>query len=163
MNLIKSLILSFLISSFLFLVSIFVSSASASEYKFIDVDELKINYKDYFPGGADPLITQNGIPNRQLGKQVNLNLNLDLMNVLYWNNTVHGTTDEIIGSNKGQFRRVGWQFQFGINIEEHISVEYYHHSQHLLDYEWPYGRWPVEDAISVNLYIIRKHKKDTIF
>lgn len=132
-------------------------------FHILELDELMVNYKDFFPNGHSPLVTENGIPNRQLGKELSLQMNTSLLKYMYWNNMVHGTTDEVPGTSSGQFRAIGYQFELGVRLFNWFETEYHHHSQHELDNVWPYGHWPVEDAISIKIYLWRKEQKNSIF
>lgn len=78
-----------------------------------------------------------------------LNMNIDIIGPLHWDNTIHATTDD------GQYRMVGWQFFFGINPLKWIDIGYRHHSQHIMGApELPMG-FPIEDSLCVKLYIVR--------
>lgn len=138
-----------------------VCQVDAREFKLLELNEASMSYIDFFPGGSDPLITQNGTPNRTLGKEVKLNLNVNLLKYMYLNNHVHGGTDEIIGSGgKGQFRTVGWEFQLGLHLSKYIDLFAHHHSQHLLDTTYQHGRFPVQDAVGIKIYFYRADKPD---
>lgn len=67
--------------------------------------------------------------------------------MLYWKNRVHGEMDT------SQFRLVGWEFEAGIRAG---PLEFYraHHSQHILDSQHPWMRFPVQDAWGVRLQLI---------
>jgi len=66
---------------------------------------------------------------------------------LYWKNRVHGEMDT------SQFRLVGWEFEAGIRL---WRVEMYrgHHSQHVLDAEHPWMRFPVQDTMGIRIHLI---------
>ena len=164
-NIITTLFITILVCIILLISSLFISSFSkADEYNIVNVDELKINYKSFFPGGSNPLITENGLLNRTLDKELSLTVNTFIFNVFYWNNRIHSLTDkENVPNGIGQFRLVGLESQLGVNLTPWVSLEYYHHSQHLLDYMYPYGHFPVEDAFSLNIFLIRSKKTDTMF
>lgn len=141
---------------------LFAQLAEARDWKLMELKEASATYKDFFPGGSDPLITQNGLPNRTLGQEVALNLNVDLLQVLYFNNRVHGGTDEIksadgLTTGRGQFRTVGWEFELGVRISDYINISYYHHSQHILDYD-PGRRFPVQDALQLKIFFFRDQR-----
>lgn len=137
------------------------AASFAADFKIWELDELKFTYRSFFEGGRDPLITDNGLPNRALGKELNLTMNTSLFKYGYFNNTIHSMTDEIKGTGgSGQFRMVGWEFGLGVDfskISKHtpFSVGYYHYSQHALDHTYPWA-FPVKDAIEVNIYLFRK-------
>ncbi len=154
----------------LLLISLFAFDSKAEQlynpndtgWHLMELDELAFTYIDYFPNGHSPLVTDNGLPNRQLGKGIALNMNANVLKYLYWNNKVHGTTEELVGTNKGQFRLIGYQFEFGLRPFNWLEVEYHHHSQHSLDHVYPYGHFPVEDAIQIKIYLWRSKKVDSI-
>lgn len=149
-----------LISLFLIL----VSSVQAGEFHLVELDEVKIQYKDFFPGGSDPLITQNGLPNRTLGKELNFILNSNVLDYGFFNNTVHSMTDEIINSGgRGQFRTVAWSFQFGVRLSTFLNVAYAHRSEHLLDTVYSQGHFPVNDALLFEIIFFSKQKRETLF
>lgn len=129
------------------------------------LDEVKITYREFFPGGQDPLITQNALlPDRALGKELNLGINTSILKVFYWNNIIHSTTDEYaLNGKNGQFRVIGLEFTLGVDFSKIISaipitLGYYHYSQHILDSEHSLGHFPVRDGIELNLYIYRGKK-----
>lgn len=144
-----------------------LSPAEASDFQLVELKDVTIGYKSFFPGSYQPQLAQSGIPNRTLGKELNLNLGIDLLRYAYFNSRVHGTTDEIIengkSTGKGQFREVGWNFQLGIRPHALFSIEYEHHSQHMLDWQSP-TRFPVEDSIGIKVFIYKsKEPSETIF
>lgn len=144
----------------LFLISTFLQRAVAGET--VELDKVDITYRDFFPGGRDPLITDTGIPNRQLGKEVSLNVDTNIITYFYWNNRIHGMTDEVTNSGgRGQFRAVGWEFDVGFQLLNFLSLGYHHHSQHVLDHEAPFN-WPVQDAVFINVVLFSKHKKEGV-
>jgi hypothetical protein len=142
-------------ATILFLVA---SYAEAGDFKIVEVQEVTIQYRHYFPGGYNYMINANGLEGKSLGQGVNLIINTDFLKYLYWNNLVHSTTDRNVNS-LGQFRHLGWQFAIGTRIASMLSVEYYHHSQHLLDHKHILGRFPVEDAININLQLLNTTPK----
>lgn len=133
---------------YLLLLTILFSLNTYADFKLYEVDKLSIVYKKYFDGGRDPFLTQNGMLNAKLGDSVEIHFNTRLLRYLYWKNVVHGDTDE------SQFRRVGWQFQFGVNLHRFVSFGYFHHSQHMLDYSYPHGGFPVMDAFKIEFKFI---------
>jgi hypothetical protein len=120
------------------------------------LEDVSISYKDYI-SGRSPLITQNGLEGAKLGQEFNLNLNTNIYDVIYWENIIHTTTDKYDNHN-GQFRLVGWQLRFGLRLTENFDIGYYHHSQHLLDYVYPYGKFPYEDAVELKIYLYKRPK-----
>ena len=152
-NVTKSIVLSVLIIVGLIVFSSIVH-ADAFELK-----EVSLNYRDFLPGTYYPLITNNGIPNRALDKELLLNLNSDLWKYGYWNNTVHTMTDKDATTGAtGQFRLVGWEFRVGAKVFDCLDVGYYHHSQHLMDASLPY-HFPTEDAVEIKIYLYSAERK----
>lgn len=147
----KSLLFTVLLTLFFVLIP-----AASADFKLIEPDEVTINYRKYFDGGRDPILTQN-LPGTKLGDTVQIILNTNVLKYAYWDNRVHGDTDNT------QFRLVGWESKLGINILPYLSVEYYHHSQHVLDASWHHGGFPVMDAFSINIKIIDKRPRNSVF
>ncbi len=128
----------------------------------LELDQAYINYRQYTPGGTSYLVTNNGLPDRSLDKGVSLHLDTTFLSYAYWNNTVHAETDKALDGG-GQFRTVGWQFQFGVRLTDYLDVEYAHHSQHILDHQGPLP-FPREDSFGINLYLYRpKNHHESIF
>lgn len=165
LKIIKALV-AFIILTLLFVFSLgeFIKSVHAGEFNLVELDEVKLQYKDFFPGGSDPLITQNGLPDRTLGKEVNFILNTNVLDYGFFNNTVNSKTDEIINSGgRGQFRSVAWSFQLGIRLATFLNVSYAHKSEHLLDHVYSQGRFPVNDSIMFEMIFFSKQKQQTLF
>lgn len=138
---------------FLFLFSFNICQASG-----LELNEVYINYKQFFPGGVDPLITENGLQNN-LDKELNLHINMDFLDHFYWNNLIHSMTD-VNNNGNGQFRLIGWNFNIGLHITDYVDFGYHHFSQHLLDYQGPPGyHFPVQDAVELNVFIFRKRNE----
>lgn len=130
------------------------SPAQADDTDGVSLREVYIDYTSYFPGGTDPILVSSGMPDRHLDKRLNLHVNMDLLNYIYWENMINSTTDKD-SNGSGQFRVVGWEFGFGIRFLKSFRAGYYHHSQHLLDYQGQY-HYPVEDGIQVRLTIFSR-------
>lgn len=131
---------------------LFAYDAPAAEWSPFQLRAAGLTYEDYFPGGHDPLLTDNGLPNRTLGKAVELNFDIDVLKYGFFDNRVHSGTDEDADSGRGQFRTVGWEFKFGVQVHPAISLYYHHHSEHLLDASLPY-HFPVRDSIGFQFQI----------
>ncbi len=125
------------------------------------LDQAYINYKQYTPGGTSYLITDNGLPDRAMDKEVALHLDTTFWSYCYWNNTVHAATDKGLDGS-GQFRVVGWNFQLGARVASWLDFQYEHHSQHILDWQGPM-HFPVEDSIGVNIYLYRTKSRESMF
>jgi hypothetical protein len=139
----------------LFILYLITSDSEASEWKLMSPRELKVGYTDFFQGGRDPLITSNGLPNRTLGKEVRLTMDLDVLRYFYWHNNVHTMTDEIKETGgKGQFRTVGWELDFGVRASKYINIYFHHHSQHTLDTQYQNDGFPVQDGVGFQLNLL---------
>ena len=130
--------------------------ALAEDWRLLEANSVDIAYRSYFEGSRSALETQNGLPNRQLGK----GLDFDIKNDLFWgigylDLLLHAKTDEDTKNGGGQFRSAGLQFRVGFNFTDHIQFGYFHHSQHVLDTEYKPG-FPVEDALELRVNIYRR-------
>lgn len=133
-----------------FLLLLLSSSVNAFELRQVD-----ISLERFFSGGVDPLVTQNGLPNRTMGERLALNVNTTFFKYFYWDNYVHGTTDRYLDSGSaGQFRSVGLQMRLGINLFDNVQIGYKHHSQHTLDTTYINGPWPREDSIELKFILL---------
>jgi hypothetical protein len=141
-----------------FLVALLVASpAEAGEStRVLDVDSLALTYKQFLPGGNDPLVTGPHLLNRTLDKEVAIELGVSIGNAGYFRNWVHSITDKDVYSSHGQFRTVGWQFELGFSLSRNalpVDVFYHHHSQHTLDVTSSFG-FPVQDAVGIRIYLV---------
>jgi hypothetical protein len=139
-------------------------AALADEFKLIELDELRVDYIDFFPSGRDPLITHNGLTNRELGKLLNVEIKTTLLKYGYWRSLVNSMTDAYSDTHRdGQFRLVGLQMELGLRVAPFLDVYGWHHSQHLLDHpSTAIGGFPVQDGIGIRLYIFSKDRKDSL-
>ncbi len=151
----------FLVAFFATLLALSPADAkeNVKEFHLLELKDATIEYKSFFPGGYRQTLNGNGIDDRTLGKEVILYLNTDIGKYFFWDNRIHGGTDEVVGpdgqgTGKGQFRDVGWEFKFGVRPASFLTVLYTHHSQHVLDQKMP-GRFPVEDSIGFQLHLYR--------
>lgn len=132
-----------------------------------ELQEVYVTYRSFLPGGTEPMITQNpALPDRALGNELDLTVNINLFKYLYWNNTVHSLTDRQAGAptDPGQFRMVGLEMGLGIDLMRlwevlPVSVGYAHYSRHVLDAPYGLGHSPVEDSIEIKLHIYTKGSK----
>ena len=158
-KLIRSFYLSMVVLCILLFFSTCINKCLAGSYPILELDELKVQYIDYFKGGRDPLIS---LPNRQLGKQLNLSFNSTLFDYFYWNSLIHSSTDEIPDTSSGQFRVVGLEMQLGVRITNYFNLYLHHHSQHSLDTTLPFG-FPVQDGVGLEIIIFSNKRKEGIF
>lgn len=127
----------------------------------IELQEVNIDTIRFFDGGVDPLVTQNGLPNRNVDYHFELALDTNILEYIYWDNKIHSDTDRIITWNGdtvgGQFRTIGLEFHLGLNISDNLKFGYYHHSVHLLDTHSAQGDFPREDGLEMK-FILYKSK-----
>jgi hypothetical protein len=86
-----------------------------------------------------------------MGKQIDLNVNADILTYGFWENRVHSMTDETV-DGPGQFRVVGWNYRIGVHVSKYLDVYYEHFSRHLLDTTYPTA-FPVQDSFGIKLRI----------
>jgi hypothetical protein len=114
----------------------------------IQLDELSINLKHYYPYSRDPFFYGSD----QMKDGLELHMNTDMLHdYVYWDNTIHSDT------NYSQFHTVGWHFYLGTHVTTFLDFQYEHHSQHVLDGELPYMKYPCADSygIVINIYRAR--------
>lgn len=136
-------------------------SGQAQAWDVVELQNVSIEYKKYLPGARFPLITSNGLSPRQLSDGLSIRVDTNFFKYLYWNNFVHSTTDSTNGG-AGQFRALGYEFSFGFRPFSVIEIEYYHHSQHLLDAVGKYS-YPLEDAVQLKLILFKEGQKNGLF
>ena len=124
---------------------------SDTRYPLMELQEAKFRY-DSFLYGRDPNFV-HGPPKDRIG----LNIDTKLLRHIDWNSFVHGTSDN------SQYRWIGLKMSFGLNISDYIQFGYNHHSQHILDAQYPHGKYPVEDTLYIDILIFTKNKRDGIF
>lgn len=124
--------------------AVFPHTASAGEWKLLELSEAKLNYKYFVHPGRDPLFS----PNAPQKEELNLHVNTHVARVFYWDNIVHAKT------NDAQYHVVGWNLKLGMHLHRYLDVQYEHFSRHLLDEKGP-SKFPVEDSIGVVLYLYR--------
>lgn len=138
----------------LFIITTLFFNSYSSRADFIELNEIKVSYVNFFSGGRDPLISYNQNPNKLLDLDVNTNF----ATYFFWNNKIHSMSDN------SQFRVIGLNTLLGLRIFDFMDLYYYHYSQHLLDtatYQYG-GGFPLLDGIGINLYLFqKKNKKDS--
>lgn len=122
---------------------ILLSSLNTYAFDLIETDEVSVQYKSFKSGSRDPLFWDSH-PNQEL----TLKVNTTFLKYFFWNNEVHGATDE------NQFHTVGWHYQVGLRPFSWLDVQMEHHSQHILDNAYPYGGFPVQDSLGVTIYLV---------
>lgn len=134
------------------------SKASEAEWLFADsryplfqLQELKFEY-DSFLYARDPNFVK-GPPKDRIA----LNVDTNILRHISWTSMVHGTSDN------SQYRWIGLRMGFGLNVTDHIQFGYRHHSEHILDMQYPHGSFPVKDSLYIEILLFTKHKKDGVF
>ena len=139
---------------YLLVLMLLISAAYAEEKKefhLIELNELKLGYKDYIYA-RDPMFYFSNPK-----EQINITTNSSIGRFFFLDTLVHGTSDA------AQYRRIGLQLQFGLKVIQCLDISYIHHSQHMLESVYPYQKYPVEDSVGVTIYLYRKEKRDTVF
>lgn len=142
--------------------------SKADDYDVIGLKEVYIDYTRFFPHGYDSMINNNGLPNKGIGNELDLNMNLNLAHYLYWDNKIHSRTDVDTDNNGnnlggGQFRVVGLEMRLGVNVTENLQLGYYHHSQHWLDLHNANEHFPIEDGIQLRLFLFKSKGENSLF
>jgi len=154
---VQNIILSFLVVITAGCLFLFVNSCNAQAGS-IELQSVTLNYINYFKDGVDPLLSQNGLPNKSPGQHLSLGINTNLFSYIYWDSLVHSGTDRNLNEDgsttPGQFRVVGLIMRLGISLTDQIQIGLFHHSQHLLDTTYAHGPWPRVDGLElrINLY-----------
>lgn len=150
---VKSLVLSIFLAVVLIVFSLGLGSVLASEVDGFKLDEVSINYKRFIGETRHPLFLHS-----KQKEEVNLNLNTTVLNVFYFNNTVHSQTDS------SQYKVVGWNLFLGARVFRSLDLQVEHFSKHLLDESYSVMRFPVENSIGFKWYLYRNDKqKESIF
>lgn len=137
-------------------------SGTADAFDIFEVHEVTVIYRSYQPGSVNPLITQNPLePDRVLDKGLDLEINTNVLNYLYWDSTVHSLTDKSATNGSGQFRKVGLEYRVGVDLQRlwdviPLSIGWWHYSEHLLDTQWGLGHFPIQDAVEFRLKLYQK-------
>jgi hypothetical protein len=114
---VKQFFVGFLLGVILYLAMLLANTAEAREWHLVELHDVTITGKKFFPKGRNPLINGNELPNREPAEEVDLNLNMDVAGVAYWENMVHSMTDNDTTTGKGQFRVVGLNFRWGYMLQ----------------------------------------------
>jgi hypothetical protein len=121
------------------------------------VDAVWLTGKQFMPNGFSPYM----VDGPTLNKELDLHFNAKVLKVGYFDNMVWSLVDQ------SQFRWVGWNYKLGVHTLPFLDVEYEHFSRHILDAKDPFqthfsARYPVEDSINVNLYLLRPTGTDSL-
>jgi hypothetical protein len=130
----------------------FLIPVTANAFDLFQLEQVAIDYKAFSSGGHNQLIQDSGLPPREADKYVSITMDTTIFNYFFFNNIVHGTTDQPVNGN-GQFRAIGWNYKLGVYLTDFMTVQYEHHSQHLLDFQG-INHFPVEDSLgfTIKLY-----------
>ena len=112
------------------------------------VYELAVEYRWLRPGAR--LVE---LPNYQVNGKLQVSFGIELWDTIFWYNRVHSASDP------SQFRLVGWETELtviparaiGWKWAEWLELFAAHHSQHVLDAEHPFMRFPVEDSFGCRI------------
>lgn len=125
-----------------------ISDAPASD--FFEVQDLNMTYQYFNKPNVAPYFTTSSQKER-----LTLRMDTTADKLIFFNNRIHATTDAT------QYRMIGWEFELGTFLTKQLSLQYIHHSQHVLDAFR--GQWPFEDSIAVRFYFIKSKNSDSIF
>lgn len=124
------------------------ADASGHEW-FIALDELSVDWMHYHPYSRSPFFY-----NSEMKDGIAFHMNTDLLlDHLYWDNTVHADTDS------AQFHSVGWKFELGTHVTTFLDLYYHHHSQHVMDGQLPFMKYPSEDSYGITINIFKNRPR----
>lgn len=129
-----------------------------ADASWIDVERLSIDYIHYFPRGRAPLVTDNGLDDREPGNRLGLDLVFVLPVDFYIANRVESYSDHDWTNGGGQFRSIELQGEIGIRLFPQVDAYYHHRSAHVLDHSYNQG-FPVEDGVGIRLKVIGGDKR----
>ncbi len=133
------------------------SDLASAQAKEVELNEVSIDYRNYFSNGYSPMLPITS----RLNKGLDLTLNVDVVGFLYFDNKVNSLVDQ------NQFRLVGYNFRTGARPFSWLEVGYFHWSQHILDQVNPsnalFEKFAVEDAIEIKFILFRKDHRESIF
>lgn len=114
----------------------------------VELQEVYVNYKSFEGDIRSPYLDVPGLEGHTLQSELNLNVNMDIFDHLYFNNTIHSLND-------GSYRLIGWNWRFGIHVTDWLDFGWNHFSEHYTDFQSPYG-FPLQNSWEVNVYIYRR-------
>lgn len=128
----------------LMVISPAASATQLSDWKVLELREAYLEYGSY-TWAIEPFLAPTYRPTQRF----NVGLNIDLVNgIVFFDNVVHSETDQF------QYRKVGWNYKFGVHLGDSVDVFFEHFSQHLLDVQ------PVMpqtyDMVGVRVWLYRK-------
>ena len=125
-----------------------------------ELRELYLTAK-HFKSGSRVFDYDNAmLENREVGMEIDLDFNVNILKYGYWNNHVWSIVDRWEDTQKmGWFRNVGWNWRLGVRPCPWLEVGWWHFSKHMLDAQYSShvndGKFPVEDSIEVRLWLYR--------
>lgn len=138
------LIIRFLLVYLTLFCSVLLYLSDAYAFDVLKLDDASVQYEKLHPSARHPMFTFSRPKER-----ISVRLDTSVLDHFYWNSYVHGTSDE------SQYRFIGLEMEVGLRVTKWASVHARHHSQHLLDTTYAYGKWPVEDALGFTLHLYR--------
>lgn len=129
-----------------------VMLCSVAKVNAVELDRFAIEYGRFHPSGRFP-----EMPGYIAKETIAAVFDIGLIGPVYWRNRVKALTDP------GQYRQVSWQFELGADpffwqgdLKGHLEVFYAHHSQHLLEGQHPWMKFPVNDQLGLRWTIYRR-------
>ena len=121
----------------------------------LDLKELSIEYKNYsvLSDYQRVALIYPDAPKDGL----DVNINSTLLRYFGWDSKVHSVTDD------GQYRGIGLQMAGYLNLTQEFSFGWQHHSQHVLDREHAFMRFPAEDLLFVKIYLYAPRFREALF
>lgn len=116
----------------------------------VELTEVSVNYKLFHAKNYAPYFTLSQ------KERLTLTVNVDLLPGIFWKNRIHGTTDS------AQYRFIGYNPQIGLRPIKGLTLQFEHHSRHLLDTQMP-GHFPVEDSVGATFYLYGGDAGSTLF
>lgn len=132
-------------------------SEAADTFTNFHLDEVSLDYKNF--AWINDHARNSLIYPEHPKESINLNIDTTFLSYFLWNSTIESLTTD------GQYRGIGLETRIGVRLSEAFDVSYYHHSQHLIDRQHSFmDRYPVEDAIEIKFYLLRKDtNKESLF
>lgn len=139
------------------------SSSAHAEWHLIQLEELSFTGAKLGAASRDPIAPHYTDKWEYRG---NLNMRLNFLGPVYWDNRVHTETAQ------SGVRTVGWWWMVGLRLHPQLDVFWEHHSRHILDQpnptEYSYENrssrnFPVEDSYGVKLNIYEGPKGRSLF
>jgi hypothetical protein len=126
---------------------------TTAQAQWFDVSDLNIQSK-FFTGHSNDYVHQ--AIGRQVDKELNLGLNVDFFDFMYFDNHIVARSGCINGS-VCQFDEIAYKFEVGARVFSWLDLTYGHESLHALDNKFGYE---VEDYIGFRINLIKHEKKD---